>query len=69
MATAFGRVITLAQIPSDLATTLTNLSDNPIVLLLLINLLLLVIWYVHGNHFVDHHHDIHPAATCLGAGR
>lgn len=43
MATAFGRVITLAQIPADLATTLTNLSDNPIVILLLINLLLLVI--------------------------
>lgn len=43
MATAFGRVITLAQIPSDLATWLTNLSDNPIIILLLINLLLLVI--------------------------
>ena len=43
MATAFGRVITLAQIPSDLATALTNLSDNPIIILLLINLLLLVI--------------------------
>lgn len=43
MATAFGRVITLAQIPADLATTLTNLSDNPIIILLLINLLLLVI--------------------------
>lgn len=43
MATAFGRVITLAQIPSDLATTLTNLSSNPIIILLLINLLLLVI--------------------------
>lgn len=43
MATAFGRVITLAQIPSDLATALTNLSSNPIIILLLINLLLLVI--------------------------
>ncbi len=43
MATAFGRVITLAQIPSDLATALTSLSDNPIIILLLINLLLLVI--------------------------
>lgn len=43
MATAFGRVITLAQIPSDLATWLTSLSDNPIIILLLINLLLLVI--------------------------
>ncbi|TNF20286.1 MAG: TRAP transporter large permease [Rhodobacteraceae bacterium] len=43
MATAFGRVVTLAQIPSDLATWLTGLSDNPIIILLLINLLLLVI--------------------------
>lgn len=43
MATAFGRVITLAQIPSDLAGWLTSLSDNPIIILLLINLLLLVI--------------------------
>ncbi|WP_424934423.1 TRAP transporter large permease [Amaricoccus macauensis] len=43
MATAFGRVITLAQIPADLATWLTGLSDNPIIILLLINLLLLII--------------------------
>ena len=43
MATAFGRVITLAQIPNDLATWLTSLSDSPIIILLLINLLLLVI--------------------------
>lgn len=43
MATAFGRVITLAQIPSDLATALTSMSSNPIIILLLINLLLLVI--------------------------
>lgn len=43
MATAFGRLITLAQIPANLANTITSLSDNPIVILLLINLLLLVI--------------------------
>ncbi|TCS58975.1 C4-dicarboxylate transporter DctM subunit [Primorskyibacter sedentarius] len=43
MATAFGRVLTLAQIPSTLATSLTSLSDNPIIVLLLINLLLLFI--------------------------
>jgi C4-dicarboxylate transporter DctM subunit len=43
MATAFGRLITLARIPSELATTITSLSDNPIIILLLINLLLLVI--------------------------
>jgi C4-dicarboxylate transporter DctM subunit len=43
MATAFGRLITLARIPTELATTITSLSDNPIMILLLINLLLLVI--------------------------
>ncbi len=43
MATAFGRLITLARIPTELATTITGLSDNPIVILFLINVLLLVI--------------------------
>jgi C4-dicarboxylate transporter DctM subunit len=43
MATAFGRLITLARIPTELAATITGLSDNPIMILLLINLLLLVI--------------------------
>ncbi len=43
MATAFGRLITLARIPTELAATITSLSDNPIMILLLINLLLLVI--------------------------
>ncbi|MGQ7848072.1 TRAP transporter large permease [Granulosicoccus sp. 3-233] len=43
MATAFGRMITILQIPSTLATTITGLSDNPVIILLLMNLLLLVI--------------------------
>lgn len=43
MATAFGRLITLARIPTELAALITSLSDNPIMILLLINLLLLVI--------------------------
>lgn len=43
MATAFGRLITLAQIPADLSNTITSLSSNPIIILLLINVLLLVI--------------------------
>ena len=43
MATAFGRLITLARIPADLSSAITGLSDNPIMILLLINLLLLVI--------------------------
>ena len=43
MATAFGRLITLEQIPADLAAWLTNVSDNPIFVLLLINLVLLII--------------------------
>lgn len=43
MAAAFGRLATLAQIPTQLATGITSLSDNPILILFLINLLLLVI--------------------------
>lgn len=43
MATAFGRLITLAQIPSNLSNSITSLSDNPFVILLLINILLLII--------------------------
>ncbi|RYG89449.1 TRAP transporter large permease [Loktanella sp. IMCC34160] len=43
MATAFGRLITLARIPTELATTITSLSDNPIIILLLINILLLIV--------------------------
>ncbi len=43
MATAFGRVVTLAQIPTQLAEAITSFSSNPILILLLINLLLLVI--------------------------
>ena len=43
MATAFGRLITLARIPAELSTSIIGLSDNPIIILLLINLLLLVI--------------------------
>ena len=43
MATAFGRLITIEQVPADLAAWLTNVSDNPIIVLLLINLVLLLI--------------------------
>ena len=43
MATAFGRLITIAQVPSDLARALTAFSSNPFVILLLINIVLLLI--------------------------
>lgn len=42
-AAAFGRLITFEQIPDAVATALIGVSDNPIVILLLINLLLLLI--------------------------
>lgn len=42
-AAAFGRLITFEQIPAEVANTLISLSDNPIVILLLINLLLLFV--------------------------
>ncbi|GEM79088.1 hypothetical protein VSU01S_13330 [Vibrio superstes NBRC 103154] len=42
-AAAFGRLVTFEQIPGVVASTLVGLSDNPIVLLLLINGMLLII--------------------------
>ncbi|WP_407333378.1 TRAP transporter large permease [Enterovibrio sp. 27052020O] len=42
-AAAFGRLVTFEQIPSAVANALVNLSDNPIVILLLINIMLLII--------------------------
>ncbi|WP_319529617.1 TRAP transporter large permease [uncultured Cohaesibacter sp.] len=43
MATAFGRLITIAQVPANLAAALTEFSQNPIIILLLINIVLLII--------------------------
>jgi len=42
-ASAFGRLITYEQIPTTIASALVAVSDNPIIILLLINLLLLLI--------------------------
>jgi len=42
-ATAFGRVLAMEQVPAALASALTEISQNPIVILLLINLLLLTL--------------------------
>lgn len=42
-ASTFGRLLTLEQVPIKLADFLTGISDNPIVILLIINLLLLVV--------------------------
>ncbi|MCR8551041.1 TRAP transporter large permease [Salipiger sp. P9] len=42
-ATIFGRVLTIERIPVILAESMTTIVENPIVLLLLINLLLLVV--------------------------
>ncbi|WP_158735831.1 TRAP transporter large permease [Alteribacillus sp. YIM 98480] len=42
-ATAFGRILTLEQIPIKVADALTTVSENPIVIILLICILLLVV--------------------------
>ncbi|SHF47680.1 C4-dicarboxylate transporter, DctM subunit [Desulforamulus putei DSM 12395] len=42
-ATTFGRLLALEQIPTMLANAITNFSQNPIIVLLLINLLLLIV--------------------------
>tara|TARA_R110001599_G_scaffold62921_3_gene175192 strand:- start:2673 stop:3956 length:1284 start_codon:yes stop_codon:yes gene_type:complete len=43
MAGGFGRLLTIAQVPNDLATAISGISSDPLVVLLLINLLLIVI--------------------------
>ncbi|RQD72314.1 MAG: TRAP transporter large permease, partial [Tindallia sp. MSAO_Bac2] len=42
-ATTFGRILTLEQIPVQIATAITNFSSNPYIVLLLINILLLFV--------------------------
>jgi tripartite ATP-independent transporter DctM subunit len=42
-ASAFGHLLTVQRIPRDLTVLLTGLSDNPIVILLIINLMLLAL--------------------------
>jgi C4-dicarboxylate transporter DctM subunit len=42
-ATAFGRVLAMAQVPVAIADAIRGVSDNPIVILLLINLVLLIL--------------------------
>ena len=42
-AAIFGRILALEQIPNQVAQAVTAVSDNPIVFLLLVNLLLLIV--------------------------
>ncbi|MEB1806726.1 MAG: TRAP transporter large permease [Bacillaceae bacterium] len=42
-ATAFGRLLTVQQIPNQVAQAMLNFSENPIVIILLITLLLLIV--------------------------
>ncbi|KMM37246.1 TRAP transporter large permease [Guptibacillus hwajinpoensis] len=42
-ASTFGRILALEQVPTNLANFLTNISDNPIIILLLINIFLLFV--------------------------
>lgn len=42
-ATAFGRILTVEQIPSQITEGLLSISSNPIIILLLINILLLIV--------------------------
>ncbi len=42
-ASTFGRLLTLQQVPAQLANFLTSVSDNPIIILLIINIFLLFI--------------------------
>lgn len=43
VAGGFGQLLTIAQVPNDLAAAITNFSTDPLVLLLMVNLLLLIV--------------------------
>ncbi len=43
MAASFGRLLTLERVPVEVANMITQLSDNPIIVLLLINIMLLIV--------------------------
>ncbi|MBR9881369.1 MAG: TRAP transporter large permease [Gammaproteobacteria bacterium] len=43
VAGGFGQLLTIAQVPNDLAAAITDFSTNPLVLLLMVNLLLLIV--------------------------
>jgi len=40
---AFGRLVTIAGVPQEIANTLQSLSDNPLIIIAMINILLLVV--------------------------
>lgn len=42
-AAVFGRILTLEQIPNNVASAMVSISDNPIIFLLLVNILLLIV--------------------------
>lgn len=42
-AAVFGRILTLEQIPNNVASTILSLTDNPIIFLLLVNILLIIV--------------------------
>ncbi len=43
MASSFGRLLTLERVPVEVANLITSLSDNPVIVLLLINIMLLIV--------------------------
>ncbi|MDV7105142.1 TRAP transporter large permease [Vibrio sp. TH_r3] len=43
MASSFGRLLTLERVPVEVANAITLVSDNPLIVLLLINLMLLIV--------------------------
>lgn len=49
LATAFARYLNLAQVPSKLVSFITGVTDNPVLLLLMINVLLLLIGCILDN--------------------
>lgn len=68
LSSAFAAYLSLTGIPRTLAAALIGVTDNKIILLILINIFLLVIGCPGGQHPRHHHPGPHPAACGRGPG-
>lgn len=67
-AACFGWLLAYLKVPTQLVEMLQNVSDNPLVILLLMNVILLIPGHVHGHVAADRHHHADLSAGGWAAG-
>lgn len=65
-AACFGWLLAYLKVPAQLVAVLQNVSDNPLVILLLMNVILLILGHLHGHVAAHCHH--HADLSAGGAG-